>query len=397
MAVSKVPGHELALRMERFTRQMDAAYGDWELCAIIGGVNMFYLTGTICDGILLIRRDEGAALWVRRSFERAMLESEFGDIRRMSGFRDVKEGAGPLPDALYLDMAHATLEWYSLLGKYMSFGKVLPADGAMLKARAVKSEYELERMRLAGSSLDRLLREDFPALLRGGMSEAELGADLLALFLKNGHHGVGRFMMRNATELLGQIAFGDSSLYPCMFNGASGIAGLCPAVPAMGSNDRLLAEGDLIFVDVVFGVDGYNVDKTLVFSYKRGQPEYIEIAHRHCIDLQLRAASLLKSGAKPSAIFDEISGAVMPEHKHRFMGAPGRAVPFIGHSVGLYVDETPVIAKGFDDPLESGMTIAIEPKMGFDGVGMVGGENTYLVTPGGGVSLTGEAREILIV
>ena len=49
----------------------------------------------------------------------------------------------------------------------------------------------------------------------------------------------------------------------------------------------------------------------------------------------------------------------------------------------------PVIARGFDEPLEEGMVIALEPKKGVEGVGMVGTENTFVVTRGGGRSITG--------
>ena len=397
MDIAIVPKNELDQRMARFIREMDKAYDAWEMCAITGASGLFYLTGTICNGVLLIRRSGSATLWVYRSYERSVIESQFTDIRRMSNFRDVAGAAGALPDTLYLDTAHASMDWYNMLSKYMPFANVKSNDSVMMKTRAIKSEYELERMRLAGFAIDRLLTEELPGLMREDVSEAELGAELLALFIKNGHHGVSRFNMRNSSELLGHIAFGESPLFPGMFDGASGIAGLCPAVPALGSHSRRLHAGDLVFIDVCFGVEGYNIDKTLIYSYKSRQPDYIEDAHLHCIELGRLAVSLLRPGEKPSDIYGEVLASVRPEFKNRFMGSPGRTVPFIGHSVGLFADETPVIAKGFDAPLECGMTIAIEPKMGFEDVGMVGMENTYLVTDDGGISLSGKESDIIVV
>jgi Xaa-Pro aminopeptidase len=105
---------------------------------------------------------------------------------------------------------------------------------------------------------------------------------------------------------------------------------------------------------------------------------------------------MLRPGVKPSDIYARALAFVDPEFADGFMGVPGRTVPFLGHSVGLYIDETPIIAKGFDAPLEPGMTIAIEPKIGIEGAGMVGSENTYLVTESGGVSITGKASDILL-
>ena len=395
--MSKVPKSELISRFERFTGMMDKVYGNWELCAVVGGLNMFYLTGTMCDGLLLIRRGEEATLWVRRSFDRAVSESEFEDIRPMRSFRDIANVLTRLPDTLYLDTANATLEWYYLLNKYMSFNHVLSLDSVILNTRAVKSEYELGFMRRAGKATDRLYREALPLLLHDGISEVDLGAELFSLFLKNGFHGVSRFSMRNVDSILGHVAFGESPLFPSAFNGASGVNGICSAVPVLGNRDRLLHRGDLVYIDLGVGIEGYHIDKTLVLSYRLPQQEHVIAAHEHCLELERLAVSMLKPDVIPADIYEHVTAAVNAEFQPCFMGVAGRTVPFIGHGVGLNVDEMPVIAKGFNSPLELNMTVAIEPKIGIDGIGMVGSENTYLVTENGGVSLTGEQRELDVV
>jgi Xaa-Pro aminopeptidase len=396
MPTGYVPGEELSARLDRFRINLDAAHKNWELCAITGYVSLFYFTGTVCNGVLLLRRSGEAVLWVRKSYERALIESAFPDIRPMESFRDIAGCIGSLPHTLYLDTACASMEWYSMLSKYMSFKHVLPVDKVILQTRAVKSDYELERMRTAGSTVDRLLRENLPSMLRKGMSEAELGIDLLSLYMKNGYQGINRFSMRSGEMLLGHIAFGDSSLYPSVFDGASGVAGLCPAVPVLGSYNRYLCEGDLIFVDTCFGVDGYQVDKTVVFSYKKPQPAKAVYAHRHCLGLERQAVAMMRPGAVPSDIYIEVAGSVSVDLRDSFMGAAGRRVKFIGHGTGLYSDEMPVIAKGFDTPLEKGMTIAIEPKIGLEGIGMVGTENTYLITDDDAECITGTSSDIVI-
>ena len=395
--MSNTPKRELDLRMKRFIDMMDDTHDNWEICAVVGGINMFYLTGTMCDGLVLVRRGEGATLWVRRSFERALIESEFDDIRSMKSFRDIVATIDSLPDTLFVDTANATLEWFGLLKKYMPFQNVLSLDSIILYTRAVKSEYELDFMRRAGAETDRIYREDLPNLLYEGISEVELGAGLFAVFLKNGFHGVSRFSMRNVDSILGHVSFGVSPLYPSAFNGASGINGLCPAVPVLGNRDSFLREGDLIYVDLGVGIDGYHIDKTLVLSYKQPQPENVIAAHMHCLELERLAVSMLKPGAVPADIYEAVTASVNSEYHDNFMGTKGRTVPFVGHGVGLNIDEMPVIARGFNNPLEENMTIAIEPKIGLDGVGMVGSENTYLVTENGGLSLTGEQRLLDLV
>jgi len=394
--VKRVPRNELDLRMKRFVSIMDKAHPDWEMCAVSGILNMYYLTGTIQDGVVLIERGKSAVLWVRRSFERAGLESEFKDIRYMGSFRDIASAYKKIPETIYLDMAEATLQWYTLLNKQMNFKNVNSVDNVFLSARAVKTPYEIEILERAGAVVHRLLTKEIFNVFSEEMTEAELGAELLTMFIKNGYHGISRFAMRNAETLLGHIGFADSPIYPSVFNGASGVIGLCPAVPVLGSPDIKLKKGDLIYVDVVFGMEGYNTDKTLIYSFGQPQSDEVEEMHKHCLALEKQAVSLMKPGIKPSAVYEAVLQSVKPEFLKRFMGAPGRTVPFLGHGTGLYVDEWPVIANGFDDPLEVGMTIAIEPKIGIEGVGIVGCENTYLITEEGARCITGDSRELIL-
>jgi Xaa-Pro aminopeptidase len=78
-----------------------------------------------------------------------------------------------------------------------------------------------------------------------------------------------------------------------------------------------------------------------------------------------------------------------------FMGPPGYNTKFIGHGVGIEVDEIPFIAKGSPTVLEAGMAFALEPKFVFPGEGAVGVENTYLVTGTGFETLTPLSEGIL--
>ena len=71
------------------------------------------------------------------------------------------------------------------------------------------------------------------------------------------------------------------------------------------------------------------------------------------------------------------------------MGFGDRRANFLGHGVGLQIDDLPVIAEGFDEPLAENMVLALEPKKGIAGIGMVGIEDTFIVTPEGGRSITG--------
>jgi len=86
-----------------------------------------------------------------------------------------------------------------------------------------------------------------------------------------------------------------------------------------------------------------------------------------------------------------------PAFLENFMGFGDRRANFLGHGVGLQIDELPILAEKFDEPLEAGMVLALEPKKGIPGVGLVGLEDTFVVTPQGGRSLTGTHPGLLLV
>ena len=71
-----------------------------------------------------------------------------------------------------------------------------------------------------------------------------------------------------------------------------------------------------------------------------------------------------------------------------FMGHPGEQAKFVGHGVGLELDELPVLAPRFRTPLQTGQVVAIEPKFLFPYKGAVGIENTFAVAEKGCEKLT---------
>jgi len=111
--------------------------------------------------------------------------------------------------------------------------------------------------------------------------------------------------------------------------------------------------------------------------------------------VQAETAALLKPGNIPSQIYTAITARLSPELAENFMGGKSRRAPFIGHGIGLYVDEHPVLALGFDAPLQNGMVLALEPKAVSPPYGTVGAEETYVVTDAGGRCITGGAAEIM--
>lgn len=387
--IKKVPLSELKNRMRCFRQHMDSSNPEWEMAVIFSKINLYYFTGTMQDGILIIPKNEEPTFWVRRSYQRALDESLFPNIEPMGSFRDAAKGINKLPDTVYLESETVPLALYQRFQKYFPFKKVKSADAQISATRAVKSEYELELTREAGKINQHVLEELVPGMLREGMSEAELAVEVFSVMVEEGHHGVCRFGMFDTEMFLGNVCFGESSIYPCSFDGPGGTYGMSPAVPLIGSRDRKLRKGDLVFVDAGCGFEGYNTDKTTTYMFGASLPQYAIDIHNKCVDIQNKAASMLKPGSIPSKIYNTIMSDLDKEFSRNFMGFGNRKVKFLGHGVGLIIDETPVIAEGFDEPLQERMVIALEPKRGIENTGMVGIENTFIVSPDGGECITG--------
>ena len=391
--IKKVPLTELKNRMRCFRKQMDISNSDWEMVVVFSKINIYYFTGTMQDGMLIIPKNEEATFWARRSYERALDESLFSSIEPMNSFRDAAGSVskvGKLPDTVYLETEVVPLALYQRFQKYFPFKNVESADAQICAVRAVKSEYELSLLREAGRIHQHVLENLVPNMLREGMSEADLSTELFSVLVREGHHGACRFGMFDTEMILGNVCFGESSIYPTYFNGPGGKFGLSPAAPVLGSRDRKLRKGDLVFIDVGCGVDGYHTDKTTTYMFGSSLPQYAIDIHNKCVAIQKEAAAMLKPGNTPSEIYNSIMNGLDKEFLQNFMGFGNRKVKFLGHGVGLLIDETPVIAEGFDEPLQEGMVFALEPKRGIENIGMVGIENTFIVTAEGGECITGD-------
>jgi Xaa-Pro dipeptidase len=389
-----VPITELTNRLKRFRARMDRTQPGWELAAITGKVPLYYFTGTMQDGLLLIPQDGDAVFWVRHSYERAADESLFPDIRKMRSYRDVTAGTGHIPSTVHLETDLVPVSQFRRMQKYLPFTEVKPVDEQVSAVRAVKSRYELSLMEHAGKIHRHVLEDLVPGMLSEGIDEVSFGCDLYSLMVKEGHQGIIRFGGFNEM-VLGEIGFGTSSICPVCVDTPGGVAGMHPSVPQMGSRDRKLRKGDLVVIDIGCGYKGYQTDKTLSYMFGGPIPDYAIEDHFRCVEIQDKLASMLKPGAIPSEIYRMVMAGLEPAFLTNFMGFGEHRVKFLGHGIGLWIDETPVIAEGFDEPLEEGMILALEPKKGIKDVGLVGIENTFAVTPQGGRSLTGKSRGLL--
>jgi Xaa-Pro dipeptidase len=362
-------------------------------------IEILYYTGSMPNGVLFVPAEGEPALFVRRNIERARRESPICNISAFTSFKEIlavlQKRSLPF-SMLGIDERATTLSYFKLLKKYFVNAKFADIGHDLQKIRAVKSAYEIEKLRQA-AEVGRKIMSMVPELLVPGISEWELAMRLFHETALLGGLCIPRLAFNSGECFMGGVCFGDSSNRPSSFDGPDGMPGKSPICPHGGS-DRRLQKGDLIFVDMLFPYDEYYIDKTRIFSLGQPEPRAKE-AHEICLRIQEAVQYRLRPGAIPSRIYDEVFDEVVRPNafEANFMGFGSNQVKFLGHGVGMVINEYPVIARKSDDPLEENMILAVEPKKGLEGLGMVGIENTFLVAPNGGVNLTQDCDEIVIV
>lgn len=394
--IRPVPAKELEQRLASFRKAMEEHHPGWKMAVLHHKVSLYYFTGTMQDGIFVIR-PEDAVFWVRRSYERACNESHFSDIRPIKSFREAAAYYPVIPKEIYVETKKTTLDWQQLFHKYFSFEQLCSADDVMMEIRAVKSEYEISMMENSGAIHETVLDVIAPSMILPGVSEAQLAINIYAEMVRRGSQGTARFNMASGEEAVGLASFGKSGLVRTAFDGPGGTGGTCIAVQSIGSAFRKLRPNSLVYLDIPCGFDGYHTDKTVVYYFgdidQDPNKERIINAHNQCLEVEQEVLSLMKPGVPVEELYCKTMENFANPYGEAFMNG-GK---FLGHSIGLVIDEAPAIAKGFKQILKEGMTFALEPKVALPGIGMVGTENTYVITKEGPKSLTGDSYELRVL
>ncbi len=389
MPHAPIPASELDSRLSRLRGAMDSEHPGWHMLILDNKIDLYYFTGTMPDGLFVVTPME-SILFVRLSYECSRGESNFGDIRPMKSFSEIRESFPEIPEKVFTAAGTLTLKKLRMLERHLGFSEIVPVDKTLSELRSVKSGYELDCMRRAGKVHREVIENVVPGLLREGVSEARLCAEVCALLLDHGAMGISRFNSSAAEDVLGVASFGENSLRPSAMDTPSGTVGTSIAMKSIGSCEKRLEPGELILLDIPCGFRGYHTDKSITYFFgeldRHPQRDLIRAARGQCVELEQEAAKLLIPGAVPEEVYEKLCTLIDPVFREGFMN--GRR--FTGHSIGLTMDETPVLAKGFREPVCEGMTFAVEPKIAIPGVGLVGSENTYeIVADGPAQPLTG--------
>jgi Xaa-Pro dipeptidase len=394
--MTPVPKDEINNRINRLKERLKKK--EIDIFFIFQNVDRFYFSGTMLDGLLIVPDEGEPVLEIRRGIERAGKESPISSIlpfslSRLPTVLSERGIANPKRIALEFDVVPSSI--------YLRIKELFPAaelvDGTPLifNLRMVKSSYELSQVEKAAGVINRVFYR-IPELIKGGDKEIELAAKIETEFLKEGHQGFVRLRRFGQEMHFGGIASGASACLATPFDGPVGVSGLGPASPC-SPGEKMIIEGEPIICDLVAGVNGYLVDKTRIFALK-GVPEIIQEAQKFAIELNSRIEELLVPGAVCEDIYEKVASLVSSSpYRDNFMGYGKDRVRFVAHGIGLELDEPPVIAPRMKYTLAPGMTLALEPKFFFPGIGAAGVENSYIISEEKPIKLTTTPEDIVVI
>jgi Xaa-Pro aminopeptidase len=336
---------------------------------------------------------------VNRIMERARAESSIERIVALpspSRIPEILRQAGyRLPARLGLELDVLPTNLYFRYRDVFNRAETTDVSTEIRRVRSVKSSFEIGVIREAAEYSDRVAA-CVPVLLREGMTEIELAGRLEAEARRLGHQGVVRMRMWGGELFYGHLLSGPSGGVPSYHSSPTGGSGINPAV-AQGAGFRPIRRNEPVMLDYVFSLRGYISDHTRLFSLGP-IPEDLANAHSTMLALQAELQRLAKPGAVSGSLYDFAWQYVSERgYANHFMGGNDERVRFVGHGVGLELDEFPFLNAGQTMELEENMVIALEPKLVFPGRGVVGIENTHLVTKNGLEQLGQYPGEITVV
>lgn len=383
---------EAELRIAAMQAQLQGKGIDGAL--FIFPIDVYYFSGTRQNSTLWIPATGEPVLMVRKSLSRARTESALADIRPFPSSKEFPALFGEEVRKIGFTFDVAPVQQLNYYSKLLPGREFVDVSALNREVRSVKSAFELDRLRLSGTSLCSVFKQ-VPQFLKEGMRELDLAAEFEHRLRVAGNEGYIRMRAFNQELFMGLALSAGAASYG-FFDGAVTGRGLSNASP-QGSSTQVIGRNEPVFMDYTGVFNGYIVDMTRIFVIGTLDPEL-----QKAFDLSLEIQAHLHHALKPGAICEELFlQAVEIAEKGglgaHFMGMPGEQAKFVGHGVGLELDEFPVLAQGFKVPLQAGQTIAIEPKFVFPDKGVIGIENTFAVTASGGAKITDMPDQIIFL
>lgn len=381
------PKSEIEHRIKRLQSQM----GDLTGAILLDSVNLGYFSGTAQEGLIYISRDSPPVVKIRKSLPRAVQESPL-NVEPQKSLKNLKADLG-IPSGAVLGLELDVLPYnnYVRIAKALDEVRLIDVSERVKHIRSIKSEFEIGLIKEAARIVDAGIAS-VPDHIEDGMREIELAAALEAVMRSMGHQGTVRFRRYNQLLPMGHLMSGENAAVPSFVASPTGGQGISLFHP-QGPGSRKIKRNEPVLVDYAGVYNGYIADETRIFSIGPLSMQ-MEDAHLAALQIEEAIARELCSGKTGRDIFSqsELLGERLGYRDH--LGGPSNSkAGFVGHGVGLEIDEFPVLGPT-DHRIQPNMTIAVEPKMIYPNQGVVGIEDTFLTTQKGAQRLTKLPQEI---
>ena len=366
----------------RLSRMQQAVASCADAAILSDKATLYWLTGRVFAGFAYVPADGTPLFGLRRcvQFESDGVTAE----RKIEDFARHVAAAMPAPGRLALEMDSSS---YSAVARISAAfaaqwpdAETVNAGAALRAMRAVKTPQQIEMMRRSGLRQEAVYRR-IPAIYTPGMTDYELQVEIERESRLEGCLGQFRTAGDEMELFMGNVLTGDNADTPSPYDFAMGGAGMDPSLP-VGADGSVIRRGCTVMVDVNGNYTGYMTDMTR--TYRLGDiPAEALRAHELSREICRRLAEMGTPGRPAHEMYETALGMAREAGlEHRFMGHRQQA-GFVGHGLGIEINEAPVIAPRSRDILAEGMCIALEPKFVIAGVGAVGIENTYVVRADG--------------
>ncbi len=370
------PKQEILQRISNLKQEM--AHSAIDFCVILGNVNLFYFTGTTQKGVLIVPLEDKPLFFVQRSVDRAKAESplqvipiasdkEIGRLKEKGVFR----GRG----GMEFDVVPVSLfDRYTVI---MGSNDLVDVSGIIKKLRSVKSTFELEQIRKSGAICDRV-HAKAREVIKEGLREIDIETELDREGRKAGHQGSVRIRGFNQEMRNMYVVAGYTGAVPSAGDAPVCGVGVTPAMSS-GSSVQVIKKGTPVIVDYGAAYNGYITDETR--TYVVGEPDDVfKRPYETAREIVEDTHAFAKEGTDCTQIFERASYRVNKENlQDYFMGFGPTRVTYIGHGLGLEINEMPVITRQYHIMLKEGMVFALEPKFIFPGLGAIGVEVDFIV------------------
>lgn len=378
---------EKVLRQSKIRERLVSCKTD--ACLLSTSVNILYANGTIFNGYQYIPVDGETLLFVKRPA--GMKGENIFYINKPEQIPAIlRENGIKFPGRLMLEGGEIGYDQWIRIQACFPDTKLYNGTPDFRYVRSVKTNYEIQLIKKSAES-HAIVHKRIPGLFRPGMTDIEFSIEIERQMRLEGNKGLLR-TFGEIEAFMGSVLTGDNAAAPSPYDFALGGAG-DPSNP-VGANGSVLREGCSVMVDMCGNFTGYLDDITRTFSIGK-LTEKAYNAHQVAIEIENRLQSEMKEGAKCADMWN-IAEAIASKAglSDCFMGTKQQA-KFVGHGLGLVINEPPVLAGRSRETLERNMVIAVEPKFVIEGVGAVGLEDTYIVGENGSEKISDVEPEII--